>query len=148
MKDFEPIDISGDAGIMARGRDLAGLFVNAALGMYSLITDPDGVAEQEERLVTARSGSLDGLLVAWLNELVFLFDAHGFVGRKVKITRMAAPSGSGEGAEEYSMRATVTGEEFDSSRHEGHLLIKAATYHRLRVERRGECWEAEVVFDI
>ncbi|RME12242.1 MAG: archease, partial [Aquificota bacterium] len=28
------------------------------------------------------------------------------------------------------------------------LVIKAATYHDLRVEREGDLWVAEVIFDI
>ncbi len=41
MKRFELIDISGDAGIRVFGESLEDLFLNAAAGMYSLITDPD-----------------------------------------------------------------------------------------------------------
>jgi SHS2 domain-containing protein len=40
MKQFEILDISGDAGIRAFGRDLPGLFANAATGIcwYGIIT--------------------------------------------------------------------------------------------------------------
>jgi SHS2 domain-containing protein len=40
MKQFEILDISGDAGIRAFGRDLPDLFVNAATGIcwYGIIT--------------------------------------------------------------------------------------------------------------
>ena len=45
MKQFEILDISGDAGLRAFGRDLPELFVNAATGMYSLITDLQNILE-------------------------------------------------------------------------------------------------------
>jgi SHS2 domain-containing protein len=42
----------------------------------------------------------------------------------------------------------VAGEEFDAGRHEGKLLIKAATYHKLRIEKIDDLWEIDVIFDI
>jgi SHS2 domain-containing protein len=46
------------------------------------------------------------------------------------------------------LKATISGEDFDSERHESKLLIKAATYHKLRIEKTDDTWEAEVIFDI
>ncbi|MCX5719343.1 MAG: archease, partial [Nitrospirae bacterium] len=40
------------------------------------------------------------------------------------------------------------GEDFDPERHESKLLIKAATYHKLRIENVGNMWEVDVIFDI
>ena len=138
MKQFETIDISGDAGIRARGTDLGELFANAGIGMYSLITDMKDIAETAQISVTARSETLEGLFVAWLNELIFQFDTYGFVGKRISIT----------GLTDTDVSATLSGEEFDPGRHEQRLLIKAATYHRLMLEKSGDHWVAEVIFDI
>jgi len=138
MKQFETIDISGDAGIRAFGRNLQELFSNAAAGMYSLVTELSGVAETGRIEVSAQSESVEGLLVAWLNELIFRLDAHGFVGKKVAISALSATG----------ISATLYGEEFDPARHEQKLLVKAATYHRLSVSQKDDHWEAEVIFDI
>ena len=137
-KNFETLDISGDAGIRAYGRDLKELFSNAGLGIYSLITDPQNIAGNADLSVSVRGESLEGLFVAWLNELVFQFDAYGFVGKHISVT----------GLTDTSVAATLTGEEFDPERHERRLLIKAATYHRLLLEKRDGQWVAEVIFDI
>jgi SHS2 domain-containing protein len=138
MKQFETIDISGDAGIRAFGSDLKELFTNAGLGMYSLVTDMQDIAETGHISVAARSETLEGLFVAWLNELIFQFDTYGFVGKRISITGLTTTDVS----------ATLSGEEFDPERHEQGLLIKAATYHRLVLEKRGDHWQAEVIFDI
>src|SRR3972149_11644443 len=105
MKTFEAIDISGDAGIRAYGETMEDLFVNAAVGMYSLITDPEAI--QEKRCITLdiESHSLEGLLVSWLNELIFHFDTYGFVGKGVVITEFTTSftlphRGEGIGGEE------------------------------------------------
>ena len=138
MTPFEILDISGDAGIRACGRSLTELFVHAGIGMYSLMTDLNGILEKKSIEVTAEGRSLEGLLVAWLNELIFQFDTYGMTAKSIAITAW----------EDYRITATLSGEEFDPERHEQKLLIKAATYHRLKVEKRGDHWEAEVIFDI
>jgi len=138
MQRFETLDISGDAAIRAFGRDLPELFVNAATGMYSLITDVKNIQEKKTLEISAQGSSLEGLLVSFLNELIFHFDTYGFIGKRITILTL----------DTNSITATISGEEFDLDRHKGKLLIKAATYHRLKVHRKADHWEAEVIFDI
>lgn len=135
---YEHLDVSGDAGIRATGATLEEAFASVALGMYSLVTEPARVMEEESIRVEVKSHSREGLLVGWLNELVFQLDAHGFVGRRVDIKSL----------EENRIVAAVSGEEFDPERHESNLLIKAATYHGLRFERLDGGWLLEVLFDV
>ncbi len=135
---FEYIDISGDAGVRASGDTLAEAFVNAALGMYSLITDLDKVGEGKQLRTSAESHSQESLLVAWLNELVFQFDTYGFIGKKINIEELS----------DTKIVAVLSGEDFDPERHEQRLLIKAATYHDLKIEKGDGKWQIEVIFDI
>ncbi|MEW6571172.1 MAG: archease [Nitrospirota bacterium] len=138
MSDFEVLDISGDVGIKAVGPSLQEAFINASLGMYSLITNLDAVQERKEIDLSIESDSPEGLLVSWLNELIFYFDAYGFIGKKISIKKFS----------EKEIEAVVRGEEFDPERHEGKLLIKAATYHRLQISSVDDSWEINVIFDI
>ena len=138
MKGYEQIDISGDAGIRAFGGTLEELFENAAVGMYSLMTDPEGVLDEGKLSVSVESHSREGLLVAWLNELIFFFDTRAFVGKRASVRFSGA----------HRLDGDVWGEEFDPERHGSGLLIKAATYHRLEIEKKGDRWESEVIFDI
>ena len=135
---YEALERSGDAGISATGASLAEVFEAAATGMYSLITDLSGVEERKSIEVSAEADSPEGLLVGFLNELVFHFDAYGFIGKRVEIRRLT----------EGSIQAVVHGEEFDPGRHPAGLLIKAATYHGLKIENTGGLWGAQVIFDI
>lgn len=138
VEKFEILDIAGDVGIRASGENKQELFVHAALGMYSLITDTDELREETSIAVSVESDTLDGLLVSWLNELIFHFDTYGFLGKHIDVLEMS----------DNRIDAHLWGEEFDSKRHEGKLLIKAATYHRLRIEQKDHLWEAEIIFDI
>lgn len=138
MKQFEIIDISGDVGIKVFGGSIVEVFKNSAIGMYSLITDLEGVKGEKDISISVESNSLEGLLVSWLNELIFHFDAYNFIGKDIVILEMS----------DRKLKANVKGEEFDPERHERKLLIKAATYHRLKVEEVGDVWEADIIFDI
>jgi len=138
MERFTVLDISGDVGLSAFGDSLQEAFVNAATGMYSLMTGLDAVATTKTIDVAVENQSPDGLLVSWLNELIFHFDTYGFIGKRIDIKEFS----------QKRISATVSGEEFDPERHEGKLLIKAATYHQLRIEKKDERWEISVIFDI
>ncbi len=147
MKRFEIIDISGDAGIRAFGRDLKELFINAAAGMFTLMTDLSDVRERKEVEVSVEGSTLEGTFVSWLNELIFRFDTYGFVGKKIVITEFLTKK-EPPVTEAYVIRASVSGEEFDPKRHKGKLLIKAATYHKLKIENEEGIWRTDVIFDI
>ncbi|MCE5194640.1 MAG: archease [Nitrospiraceae bacterium] len=138
MRKFEIIDISGDIGIRAWGENLEQLFVNTALGMYSLITDLEKIDERKTVEIATENSSVESLLISWLNELIFEFDAYNFLGRNISISEI----------KNNELRAVVSGERFDLQKHEKKLLIKAATYHMLKVEKKNNIWESEVIFDI
>jgi SHS2 domain-containing protein len=138
MKRFELVDISGDEGIRAFGKSLEDLFMNTTAGMYSLIADSGSVSPRKSIEIESRGDSLEGLLVSWLNELIFQFDTYGFIGGEVRIQEL----------HDSLIKATVAGEDFDPEKHGRGLLLKAATYHRLKIEKRDGHWEAVVIFDI
>ena len=135
---FEIIDVSGDVGIKAYGTTISEAYSNAGMGMYSLITDVGGVDERKTVAFDVSGDTPEGLLVAYLNELIFRFDTYGFIGRRVEV-----PDISGR-----SIRVIVHGDEFNTERHERRLLIKAATYHNIIVKQAGGLWVVEVIFDI
>lgn len=138
---FETLDISGDVGIRAYGQSCEDAFVNAGIGMYSLITDIERIDEKQAIDIDAKGDSLDGLLVSYLNELIFQFDTYGFIGKRIEIVTFSnQPSAF--------IKVKVYGEEFDPDRHEKRLLVKAATYHNIKVEKINGKWEIEVIFDI
>lgn len=137
-KDFEILDISGDIGLKVYGENLEKLFINAAKGLYSLIIEQSNVNPVKSIDVNVYAESLDGLLVGWLNELIFQFDTYGFVGNEIEIKTLS----------ENRIEASVFGEDFDPQRHERGLLVKAATYHNLKIEKKNGVWTVEIVFDI
>lgn len=138
MKAFETIDISGDVGLKIYGTSMEDLFSNAAKGLFSLITDTSGIEPKKTISITAHGENHESLLIAFLNELIFHFDTHGLIGIVIKIDAIT----------NHVVHATVSGEDFDPERHEGKLLLKAATYHDVSIEESGGRWKAFVMFDI
>lgn len=148
MERFEILDISGDIGLRAYGEDIKAAFINAATGMYDLITNLDAIEEKRTIDVLIEGDSIEGLLVSWLNELIFHFDAYGFIGKEINIIELTPEATQLASMQACKLKASISGEDFDPERHESKLLVKAATYHRLRIEKKGDKWEIDVIFDI
>ncbi|MFN3739663.1 MAG: archease [Thermodesulfovibrionales bacterium] len=148
--EFEIIDVSGDVGIRAGGRDLEEIFKNAAKGLYSLITNIDDVRPEISHRIEIKAHEPDSLIVRFLNELIFLFDAYGFIGNRIDIeSSLKGISHLHEVQyKELWLKAEIKGEDFDPLRHERKLLVKAATYHNLRFYKEDDLWKVEIIFDI
>jgi SHS2 domain-containing protein len=68
---FVEVEHTADWAIRVRGKTLSELFINVAIGMYSLVADlPPGKAEIE-RIVNVEGVDPETLLINWLNELVY-----------------------------------------------------------------------------
>ncbi len=136
-KGFEFIDHTADVGIVAHGASINQAFANAARGLFSIITDLDDIREALHRDIEATAPDQESLLVAWLNELIYLFDTDNIIFNRFDITRL----------DNTHLEARAYGEKVDSSRHKLKTGVKAATYHMLKVEKNNG-YQAQVLFDI
>ena len=135
---YEYIEHTGDLGFKAYGTTREALFSHAAKAFFEALVRLETVQEKEERLIEVEADALDELMVGWLSELLFLFDTETLLLRRFEITHM----------KDRSLKATVSGELTDPTRHEIKTGIKAVTYHRLYVKQRAGIWEAQVILDI
>ncbi len=136
-KEFEIIDHTADIGIRAYGADIKQVFQRSAKALFSLITDLDKVAEVLYRDIELAAPDRESLLVAWLNELIYLFDAEQILFRRFDISRL---DGTG-------IKARIYGERVNKAKHELIRGVKAATYHMLKIEKSNG-YIAQVLFDI
>lgn len=136
--DYEPVyDITADAGIRYRAKDLKELFCKGILATFNEITDIDKVEPREEYEIHAEN-ELPFLLADIINEALVLHESKGFVARECEVVELG----------EDFVRVKLKGEKFDPNKHPSKLVIKAATYHRLKAEKVNDHYEAEVIFDI
>ena len=136
-KEFELIDHTADVGIIAHGASMNQAFANAARGLFSIITDLDGIEEALHRDIEITAPDQESLLVEWLNELIYLFDVENIIFNRFDITRL----------NNNYLEARIYGEKVDSSRHKLKTGVKAATYHMLKVKKNNG-YQAQVLFDI
>lgn len=136
-KEFELIDHTADVGIIAHGASVNQAFANAARGLFSIITNLDDIEEALHRDIEVTAPDQESLLVAWLNELIYLFDTENIIFNRFDITRLT----------NTQLKARIYGEKVDSSRHELKTGVKAATYHMLKVKKNNG-YQAQVLFDI
>ena len=139
MQPYEIVDHTAEIGIKACGRTQEELFSNMARGMFSLLVPPEQVEERSTLRVKAEGVDPERLLVAWLRELLFLFDTRRFLGKSFRIERLEAGR----------IEAAVSGEKLDLQRHSVDKEVKAATYCDLSLRQEpGGLWTAQVIFDI
>ena len=135
---FELLDHPADIGFRARGRTLEELFANSALAMLSIAGEPEKAQPAIEYPLSAEGADRESLLVNWLNEVLYWFDGKQVAFREIRVTHL----------DEGQVRATGMGEPRDPERHRSKLIVKAATYHQLKIARDDGGWLAEVFLDI
>jgi SHS2 domain-containing protein len=135
-KRFDLIEHTADIGIKAYGQTLSEAFSNAAYGLFSIITDLRKVRTTESRIVEIRAEKQEDLLFEWLNQLIYYFDAEQLLIKKCDIQKFNI----------NNIKAVCYGEKADLSRHKMKLGVKAATYHRLKVDPQQN--QVEVILDI
>jgi SHS2 domain-containing protein len=135
---FEILDHPADIGFRAFGGTLAELFANAAVAMLSIACEMEDVAARLEYQLSATGTDYESLLVNWLSEVLYWFDGKRIALREFYVTEL----------ESQSIRAIARGEPRDSTRHLSKLIVKAVTWHQLKIARAGDGWMAEVYLDI
>ncbi len=136
---YRVIDHTADVGYVCRGSSLALLFETCAVSLAAIMFGTErmghpAVSEQIE----IDAGSVDLLLVHFLNEILYLWETARLVPSEVNVRSIT----------EMHMSARVRGERYDPGRHEVLCEVKAATYHMLSVEQCEDGWKAEVIFDV
>ena len=134
---FAEFDHSGDIGVEAWGKDLAELLANATVGLLGLMCR-GGVRPVVERRILVSSASAADLLVEWLGEVISSAAAYGEVYATVEVERVG----------EWFASGVLHGEKVDPGVHDLRFDVKAATYHGLDVEARGDGYYGRVIFDL
>lgn len=135
------LDHTADVGIDVAAPSLEALFHRAALGTLALLRghdDDEPAAEAgaptDTRRVALDAQDLEGLLVAWLKEVLFLHEVHGADYVSATFDRVG----------DRALTARVrTGPAARAVRE-----IKGVTYHALAVDRTDAGWTARVIFDV
>jgi len=135
---FEILEHPADIGFLAFGRTLPELFENAAFAMLSIRAEVDDVEPRQQFPIAAAGADFESLLVSFLSEVLYLVDGTQAAFRRVRVDALS----------EIAIAATGLGEPGDRSRHRVKLIVKAVTWHQLRIEQIADGWSARVYLDI
>ena len=133
MPIVERIEHTADLAIAVRGRTVADIFSATAADMFDLMTIPPEKITIRRR-IDVESTDRAGLLVDWLNELIYLHETTGETYTEFVIEEIT----------EDTLIATVGGGKTVLKKR----TIKAATYHQLRLDIDENCVSAHLVFDV
>jgi SHS2 domain-containing protein len=128
---YESLDHTADLALRVWAPDTRELIEQAAAGFIGLMVDPDTVEPEQEVAISATGQGPEELLVGWLNEILFAFDARGLAPARAKLDALT----------ETEVRGRLYG-------HEVRNVFKAVTYHDLVVKRLGDLLEVSIVFDV
>ena len=106
--------------------------------MESLMVAPEQVRVQVSREIAVTSHDEVSLLIAWLNELIVLFDTEYLLFCQFEIDEISGTY----------LKGRASGESYDVQRHDLGSAIKAVTWHEAAVELTDEGYKARIIFDI
>lgn len=141
MKEFEILEHTADIGIAAYGKNKKEVFISAAKGMFEIIAGENkNLKENFYGKIKLEADNLEGLLFAWLNELLYIGETKLVILNKFEIKELS----------DYQIKAEVGGTKINPPSIKIEKEIKAVTYHRLEIKKDGESglWKAQVIFDI
>ena len=133
---------TADIAFEATGRDLPELFIAAAEATMNVMIDTlNAIEPRQTRQIKLSTDNIEMLLFDFLQELIYFKDAKRLLlrAREVRIEHKD---------EAYVLKATVTGEQLDATRHKQRADVKAVTLHGFSVEQRDDGWKAKVLLDI
>ena len=140
-RSYSIFDHTADIGIEMTAPSLPALYETAAFALFDLMAEPvagDPAAPDLQHEVRVTAADPEELLVRWLAELLYLYDAKGVVLSRFEVVELSPES----------LRARVEGSYLTSRRHRIKTEIKAVTYHQVSVVRSGASWKGRVILDV
>ena len=135
---FEVLEHTADIGFRAWGATAAELFENAAQAMMSIAAETETIDPRGEVSIQATGEDYESLLVNWLGEVLYRFDAGLFAASEFRVDKI----------EPTTLEGRLVGEARDPARHRWKLIVKAVTYHDIEVFERDGRWESRIFLDI
>jgi SHS2 domain-containing protein len=129
MTGFEILEHTADMGFRVRAAGSEELFANAAAALASITMDTSRAQPLQRHPIHLETGTVEERLVHYLNEVLWLIDGRGIAPARFE------PS-------------ALWGEPRDPAKHPPRLVVKAVTFHQLRVWQDAEGWGAEVYLDV
>lgn len=137
-KKYRVLNRSSDLVIKVFGKTQAELFSNSAFALFDLLADMEKVEVRDHLQLEVEGADRDDLMVNWVRELLYLFQGSDYLVKEVELKEI----------KENYVRGEVKGEKFDPDRHEIRREIRAVAYDQSRMDKTGDQWTAQLIFEL
>jgi len=141
-KMHEQFEHKADMGVRGIGKSREEAFAECAKAMFEVMIELESVKALREVKVEVDGNDLEGLLVEWLNELLYLKDHKEMFFSEFEVESI------GEEVGKFVLRGAVRGDKIDLENQRVKVEVKAATYSGLKVEKIDGHWSAECIVDV
>jgi len=135
---YRIIEHTADTGFEVKGATKEQVFESAARAFFAIMWQLGPHPEYGPVIIEVKGFDLEELLVNFLEEFLYRFDAKGQVCSKIQLESMTGDT----------LRAKAWLHKFDETRDQELLSVKAVTYHQLFIGRKNGMWTARVFLDI
>ena len=130
---YKEISHTADWAISVWGEDIESLFIDAALGMYSLMGIQTNPSDVKKTKVILNGDDPESLLVSFLSELLYIIENNDSLFDKINLNINGK-----------TLIAQLNGHGILSIQ----KVIKAVTYHNLEIINSNGLVQTEIVFDV
>ena len=127
-----------ELAVRIRGSSQADLFANSAFALFDVMTDITAIELKERIPLEVEGSDRDDLMVNWMRELLYLYQRSGYLLKEFSIGEV----------KDTIVKAEVCGEKIDPDRHDIKQEIAAVAFHKSRMEKTGNQWIAQLIFEL
>lgn len=138
IKPFEFLPHTADVKFLAYGRTLQEAFQNAALATFQVMSTKK-IKKVLKKEISLYAHDYQALLYSFLEELLFLLDTEDFFLSTITVTLS-------EKDDSLFLQAEIYGDNVKN--YETHTLVKAVTYHEMRIQKEKKLWVIQVILDV
>ena len=114
-------------------------FVSSFLAaLFDIVADLEGLKPSIEESVKVEGDTQEELLVAWLDELPYLFYTKDVIFSEFRIEELS----------DKKLTAKAFGKSVSSNRNRLKTEIKAATYSGLKIDKSDNGYKVEIILDV
>ena len=138
QKNYRITTHQNELAVRIVGNSQADLFANSGFALFDVMSDIDKIEAAERLSLEVEGSDRDDLMVNWIRELLYLYQGSGYLLKEFKINEV----------KDTLVKAEVAGEKIDPDRHEIKQEIAAVAFHKSRMQKTGNRWIAQVIFEI
>lgn len=138
QKNYRITTHQNELAVRIVGNSQADLFANSGLALFDVMADIDKINAAERLSLEVEGSDRDDLMVNWIRELLYLYQSSGYLLKEFKINEV----------KDTLVKAEVAGEKIDPDRHEIKQEIATVAFHKSRMQKTGNQWIAQVIFEI